>query len=346
MWNKFTLLNYTDLKLNIKKYIDLDSIYFKETCKNLLIVKSMKLVQFKIEEHNIKKDLLLKLISSAWVDKDVQNNINKLDAEYLITWSYTDNNTDNNNNNNNNNTNNTNNNNNNKIYLKCTNDKFNKIKKRLPHLLRMIEFIKNDNTENLTIYLFLSDLKKKIDNNIIIKPKNINSGYTDYTDIYNKFIFIWREEEFEKVLFHELVHFYNIDHRDETYTNFVKFDSLYEAITDFKGITFNLIYLSIFTNIKIENLMNYEFSFINNQAIMINNLINNNIKLISPAFSYYVLKMMLINYIISSKFSLEDYNDLFKKNIKFDTIITKLININKTTYHDFNSARMTFIELE
>jgi hypothetical protein len=79
---------------------------------------------------------------------------------------------------------------------------------------------------------------------------------------------------------------------------------------------------------------------------MFNNLINNNnIKLISPAFSYYVLKMMLINYITTKKFSLNDYNNLFIKNKKFNVIITKLSRIKEIDYYNFNSCRMTFFEL-
>jgi hypothetical protein len=319
MWSKFTLSNYNKLKPIIKKYIDLDSLYFKETYKNLSIVKSMNLVQYEIKNINIKKDLLSKLISSMWVYKKVINYIDNLEEEHIISW------------------------NNNKIYLKCNSDKFIKIKKRLPHLLRMIEFIKNGNKENVVIYLLLSKLKKNIDNNIKIKPKNINSGYTD---IINRYIFIWREEEFEKVLFHELVHFYDLDHRNEIYNNFLEFESLYEAITDLKGITYNLIYLSLITNKKLDKIMNYEFSFIHNQSIMINNLINNNIKLVSPAFSYYVLKAMLIDYITSKNFSLEEYNNLFILNENFNVIIKKLNKIKTINYINFNSCRMTFFELE
>jgi len=319
MWSKFSLSNYNKLKPIIKKYIDLDSLYFKQTYKNLLKIKSMNLIQYNIKNIKIKKDLILELISSKWVYKNVINEIDNLDVEYLISW------------------------NNNKIYLKCTNNKFIKIVKRLPQLLRIIEFIKNGNKENIVIYLLLSNLEKKIDNNIKIKPKNINSGYTD---IVNRYIFIWREEEFEKVLFHELIHFYHIDHRDELHDIYLEYESLYEAITDLKGITYNLIYLSLITNKKLDKLINYEFSFIHNQSIMINNLINNNVKLISPAFSYYVLKSMLINYITSKKFSLEEYTNLFILNKNFNVIIRKLNKIKEVNYINFNSCRMTFFELE
>jgi len=322
MWSEFTLLNYNKLKLNKKKYIDINSIYFKKTYEKLIILKTMHLIDFEITINKINQDLLIKLISSKWVYKNVINHIDDLDANYLITW------------------------NNNNIYLKCTNEKFNKIKYRLQYLLKMIEFIKNDNKENIIIYLLLSKLKKKIDNNIKIKPKNINSGYTD---IINRYIFIWREEEFEKVLFHEIMHFYDYDHRHETYNHFLNFDSLYEAINDVKAIIINLIYLYLIKNKKLNKLnklMDIEFSFINNQAIMINYHINNKIKLNSPAFSYYVLKAMLINYITCSNFLFSEYNKLFNEHIEFNKIISKLSIIDNKNFIDFYSCRMTFLELE
>lgn len=319
LWSEFTLINYINLKNLYKKYIDKNSIYFTNVVNILENVKTSSTINYEINKHLIDKQLLLRYCSVFWVYNGVLSYIDELNEEHLITW------------------------NNNKIFLKCTTNKFNKIKKRLPYLLKMIEYTKKDSNENITIYLLLSKLKKTHDKSDEITPKHINSGYTDIID---KYIFIWREEEFEKVLFHELIHLFNHDHRDEIYTHYKEFNSLYEAITDMKGITYNLIYLSLTTNKCLLKLINYEFSFINNQGIMINNLINENIKLISPAFSYFVLKAMIINYISSSKFTLTEYNDIFILNQNFNNIIKKLNKIIDTSYYNFNSCRMTFLELE
>ncbi len=260
------------------------------------------------------------MIDSLWVYNGVKNELEYLDTEYLITW------------------------NNNKLYLKCTKNKFIKISNRIDNLIKMITYIKGTNTESIEIYLCLSSLKKQIDNNYKITPKNINSGYTDIT---NRYIFIWREEEFEKVLFHELVHFFNCDHREETYNYYTNYDSLFEAITDFKAIIYNIVYISYITKCKIDKLINYEFSFIINQGNMINNIINkNNTKLISPAFSYFVLKAMLINYCISNDFTENDYDNLFIHNKNFNKIIKKFNKLNENYFFNFNSSRMTFFELE
>jgi hypothetical protein len=323
MWSNFTLSNYDKIKLIKKKYIDINSLFYKETYKKLEIINSMSLVnEFKIEIIKINQDLLKKMMESIWVYENLINNIDDLDVEYLISW------------------------NNNKIYLKCKKKKFDKILNRLPHLLRMINYIKNNNKEKLVIYLLLSKLKKKLDNDKVISPKNINTGYTNTV---KKYIFIWREEEFEKVLFHEIMHFYDYDHRHETYNHFLNFDSLYEAINDVKAIIINLIYLYLIKNKKLNKLnklMDIEFSFINNQAIMINYHINNKIKLNSPAFSYYVLKAMLINYITCSNFLFSEYNKLFNEHIEFNKIISKLSIIDNKNFIDFYSCRMTFLELE
>ena len=319
LWSNFTLMNYINLKKIKKNYINSDSIYYEKIVLILKEIQNKPNITFKIKKYNIDKKKILKYCSVFWVYNKILLCMDELTKEYVITW------------------------NNNKIYLKCTNNKFIKIQKRLPLLLKMINYIKKDNINDLNIYLILSNLKKTFNNSKEILPKHINSGYTDIVD---KYIFIWREEEFEKVLFHELIHFFDNDHRDEQYSHYNNYESLFEAITDLKGITFNLIYLSLITNKSIYKLINYEFSFINNQGIMINNLINKNIKLVSPAFSYYVLKLMLINYITSSQMTINEYNDLFILNKNFNFIINKLNEIKETNYYNFNSCRMTFFELE
>ena len=62
-------------------------------------------------------------------------------------------------------------------------------------------FTGNENVYNLIIYL--SDEPKKLNNKLDhIGPDNVNSGYS----IHGHHVCIWRKEELEKVLFHEMVH--------------------------------------------------------------------------------------------------------------------------------------------
>jgi hypothetical protein len=319
MWSNFTINNYSKLKNTKFTLVDLNSLYYIEKQKILEKLKNINFPEYQISPYKIPLNKINKLISSKWVDSKVLNNLENLDAEYIIKW------------------------NKNKIIIKCTTKKFNNIKKRLHYLLKVIDFINIANI-NITIYLILTKLKKQINFNINkIDAEHINSGYTD---IHNKLIFIWREEEFEKVIFHELIHLLDLDHRHEIYSEYNEFESLYETITDVKGISYNLIYLASITNHKLHKLISYEFSFIHNQAIMINNLINKNIKLISPAFSYFVLKSMFLNYILSDNFLLDEYNNIFIYNKNFNNIIKKLKMTFSNNYINYNSARMTFFELE
>jgi len=115
---------------------------------------------------------------------------------------------------------------------------------------------------DINIYLVLSKLTKYLEIDEIISPKHINSGYTN---LLTNDIFIWREEEFEKVTFHELIHLFNKDHRNETVKLPIEINgpkSFYEAITDFKAIIFNIIYISLLTHKKIKSILKYELNFI------------------------------------------------------------------------------------
>ena len=68
---------------------------------------------------------------------------------------------------------------------------------------------KTKQKNELDIYLVLTDLKKLFpDKETIIGIKHVNTGYTDFN---RNIIFIWRYEEFEKVLIHEIQHYYGCD---------------------------------------------------------------------------------------------------------------------------------------
>ena len=91
----------------------------------------------------------------------------------------------------------------------------------------------------------MSKLEKKFPNsNDIISSKNVNSGYCN---LKTNVIFIWRKEEVEKVLFHEMIHHYNFTNHLVEFQFPINFlingpTNYYEAIADFWGIFYNLIY--------------------------------------------------------------------------------------------------------
>lgn len=329
-WSEFTKNNLSKINELKKNYFNDNSFIIKKAREEREEILKLPDTSFKISAFNIPKKQLIKYASTYWVYDKVIDKLDELSGSYLIEW--------------------TNNNLTNKIYIKCKPNKLEIIKNRLNILIKVMNRIqlKSGKKQGIELYLVLSNLKKKLDNGNNIGPKHVNSGYTDTRDNY---IFIWREEEFEKVSFHELIHFFDMDHRDENYNHEnVHEDSLYEAITDFKAIFYNIIYISLCTKKSLITLFNLELTFIFNQAKMMNNNINNGDKLISPVYSYFVLKALLFNYInnLNQTNFEENWSDIFIKNKNFDKLINKIkqtnLELNKK-YYNFNSARMTSLEL-
>jgi len=295
-------------------------------------------IKFKIEEYKIPEKKLLELTDTQWVYKEVLNSIKDLHANYKISWSYKKCN--------------------HCIIIKSSETKFKYFKERLDILLHIINYIydfkKTTEEREIKIYLLLSPLKKIIEKDEIISPKNINSGYTDF--ISNE-IFIWREEEFEKVIFHELIHYMDLDVRNMTFEdedvpiiiNGPK--SYYEAFTDLQGILYYLVYVSIITGKSVDSLFQIEYEFIKNQANNLNNVFkledwNNKesgekktIKQSSPAFTYFIIKYLIIKKIV-------DDNDVDLLNDPKQLIKT-IFNLGFTseTFIDIKSSRMTLIQI-
>lgn len=325
--NKYLLYFYK----NRDKSIKFD--FIKEERKK--VKNKLKKIDYKIELYTIPENKIKRLIETEWVYQKVINNLQTLDTNYKITWNYK---TTHN------------------IYLKCTKEKYNSFYKRINILLNVINYLydlkKYEENKPINMYLVLTPLEKnlEIDSNIdyIIGPKNINSGYTDF---YKNEIFIWREEEFEKVIFHELIHYMNLDTRDVIFndTNFIhninNFKSYYEAFTDFWGIIYHLIYVSLITNRSINTLLQIEFKFIENQANLINDFFKLNnwehkkeINQNTPAFSYYIIKYMIFEKIINS-------NDITLLDNPQKLILNILSNKFKTKTFIKLPPRMTLIQL-
>jgi hypothetical protein len=125
--------------------------------------------------------------------------------------------------------------------------------------------------------------------------------------------------------------------------------SFYEAITDYKSVIYNIVYISLNVNIKIETIINDELYFIHNQAKMILNHLNNTkCTQKSPAYSYYVLKNKIFNYFTSDFAEKELFDDIFCKGKKFNKLVQIIKNdkMKETEFTDYNSARMTLYEME
>ena len=340
-WSQFTKDNIKHFKINRYSLQD-----------NNQLLKSIKSDRQRIKEFIRKYPKFLFNVSSnpssvidnkikeyshtSWVDtENVVNQVNQLPETHIIAWESFEDETYGIN----------------KITIKSDSKNYSKFVSRIKIIIPIIEYLKNKTNHTnkcVDIYLVFSDLRKKFpENNELLGIKNVNSGYTDFL---KNIIFVWRLEEFEKVLFHELVHYFDLDRRDERVGHIIdkiSEPSYYEAITDFWGIYYHLIYLSFISRVSIKLLLELELTFIKNQALRINDYLKlghwsekptKEIKQRTPAFSYYVLKYLIFEYALSNNLSeTKNYNDLLKKAMK--------LGIPNDTTVEIDSSRMTLLQL-
>jgi len=342
-WSKFTIDNIQSIKSYLYELSDDSQLLVsikseRNRIKNFIKKNNIKLEIINIQSNDITKldDKIKEYADVDWVDKtSLLKDINKLDTNYLITWYNI-----------------TNPNKNNKIHIKCDNSKINSVLKRITIIIYILEFIKiksNNENQEMDIYLILSNITKLFpENNQIVGVKNANTGYTDFS---KNIIFVWRHEEYEKVLFHEVIHYFDLDKRHEHTDNIAHIKgphSYYEAITDVFGIYYHIIFLSIITKVKIKTLLEVELSFIRNQAMILNEYLGlgnwkdqpkKTIKQTTPAFSYYILKYLIFEYLIDHNINeTKNYNELLQKSLEQGFKIKP--------HNKIKSSRMSLLQLE
>lgn len=296
--------------------------------KSCLTNNPIKITRKKIVSNEFSKNII-KYAKADWVDNiNVIKELDSMDTTYLLEWD------------------------NIRIIIKGVG-----LLDRIKYIVYFIEYLKmkTNKKTKLDIYLILTGLEKEFPtDNSIVDIKTANSGYTDFRE---NIIFIWRREECEKVLFHELIHFYDLDHKfEDVHLELNATETSYhEAITDFKGIYYYLIYLSIMTNYPINKLLEMEYMFIRNQAIQMNkylglgtwdNINNIQINQNTPAFSYYILKYLLFKYSLSN-----DINKFISTN-NYNALLQIIIEIGKEDFkNNYNiikekSSRMSSLQLD
>lgn len=355
MWCSFTkkqskFLNLERLKINenskLLEFVKTEKDKIKQFIKNN---KNNLYINITPIDSQILNNDIINSINMAWLDSEnFMKELNHLNINILIEWKLTSLvllST-------------------NKIYIKTISEHYNTFIKKIKLIILIIEYLKdksNNVQKYINCYLILTKLKKYFPkNNEIIGIKNANSGYSDSS---NNVIFIWRYEEYEKVLFHEIIHFLDMDYRNEPINkleNISAMHNYFEAITDFYGICYHLIYLSLITRIKIKSLLEIELSFIKNQAMVVNNLFGLNnwvkikdknilidmntkkqikrIKQQASAFSYYIIKYMIFKFALDNYINEYSYSKLFKKILEIGFINEKFVLL--------KSARMTLLQLK
>ena len=248
-------------------------------------------------------------------------------------------------------------------------------------IFKIISFFRKLSKNNMKVDLtiFYCDQKRYFLQNKLFTPENINAGCT----IYGQFIYIWRKEEFYKVLIHELVHYFSLDFHDmdnfklekirDTILNIDGEDAVNEAYTEILAITINSAIYSLLHDISFSEIINYEILFTHFQIAKIINLFGGNeyndlfdikINQTTSVISYIVVKGMFLNnyqkilnhfdnyFEKSPKEKFRDYNKIYLELVNKKSLDENLINyylkiINETKNKDkfiFKTMKMVVFE--
>jgi len=226
------------------------------------------------------------------------------------------------------------------------------------------------NNLDIEIKLFLSKKEKKIGKHNFLGRDEVNSGLTSFGNI--KKIIIYREEEIEKVLLHELVHYLNIDNyimnkniNSKINCNFNIHQNsginFFEAYTESIGFTTNLISNSILSGIDYKILLDLELKFSILQYSKILKFYDVKKNFFSKSscvtktsdwvekssiLSYYILKLGSIfnlnlfikRYMFSKNFDIIEYYNYIINNLE------KIKTVDNITLNKTRSLRMTLYD--
>jgi hypothetical protein len=210
-------------------------------------------------------------------------------------------------------------------------------------------------SKNLHIQIFLTPFKKKLPVKLteIIGVNNVNTGVTNIGCHDDGKIIVYREEEWFKVLIHELFHrlsldfsTMNIDKESKILLNEFGYKStyiIYETYTETWARIFNVIITSFYITENREKFIHIFYILINierNFALIQSNLILKRFKTIadykedSNVFCYYILTAALMNdYLKFILWCADNNNNL----IKFKTTDINLRSFTKLLIQQFNS---------
>ena len=196
----------------------------------------------------------------------------------------------------------------------------------------------NKKQQQIRINVLLSHQRKELsDISDYLSPINVNSG----SAIRGEIVTVWRDEEIEKVLIHEIQHYlycdFNIGTSESKYvTEIVNkyftvdgIDAVNESFNETMAHIINMCYQSCKLNIDLEKIYNYEMKFLLFQCAKIFKFFGANkmtdkiiFKQTTNVLSYYILKTYLL-------YNINDTIDLIY-NFKL-----KCVGINIKTFGDY-----------
>lgn len=193
-----------------------------------------------------------------------------------------------------------------------------------------------ENNKDILIYIYFGDSKKTYPNDNYFTEHHVNSGLS-YSSDDVKYIFIWRKEEVIKVLFHELIHYFQIDYSDEIYKieyiikknfNIKGKDAPCESFTEILATIFNCVFCSLYFKIDVGILINYEIQFSNFQITKIlNNMSSDYNEILQTSLNkkYIYQKTNVVSYFFIKNIVMNNI-DVFLQLIENNLYINNIIN--------------------
>jgi hypothetical protein len=211
---------------------------------------------------------------------------------------------------------------------------------------------------------------------------NVNSGCASP----GKYIYIWRQAEFYKVMIHELIHYFKLDYfvNDYVYNEINKLlhskfnvddDNNNESYTETLAVTIHSLFYSNINKISFDNVLCMEKIYFHLQIAKImkyfdmnsiNDLYTLKINQTTNVCSYYIVKTMFINkyqiildhwktngfVVLKSQKTQEEYIKIYKQiiseNLIDESLIKKWLNILNTdnNYYMNNTMNMVLLYLD
>ena len=197
------------------------------------------------------------------------------------------------------------------------------------HIINFMRKIGNNNNP-LFLNILYTDVNKKFDGQLVLGSSHVNSG----SSVRGQNILLFRKEEFEKVLIHEMIHFMELDFYGEFNTNYF-YDNygltqvkLYESFTDSLAIIINSLMVSFYTGYDYCVLLEREIKYVMFQCAKIIKHYNvvsfshlkNKIKQSTAVFSYYIVKSAML-------YSIDILLDFIKNDISIENRSTEYLNL-------------------